>query len=364
MKLTVASLLVLPAIPFVLTVRSAPQAPKAQATPGRHVTAAAGSMASAADDSVRIDEWTVPWEKSRPRDPYVAPDGQVWFVGQVGNYIARLDPASGKFTRFEVDPGTHPHNLVVAKDGMVWYTGNRNGMLGRLDPATGKITRYAMPDSAVRDPHTMIFDAKGNAYFTAQGANYVGRLDTRTGKVNLVQIATPRARPYGIVVDPKGTPWFVQFGTNVVASLDPASLKVKEYRIPDAAARPRRIAATPDGMIWWGDFTRGMLGRLNPTTGEMKEWPLPSGKQSFPYAMTSDDQGRVWVVETGVRPNRLVGFDPATGKVVANQPIEPSGAGVVRHMMYDAKTGTIWFGTDENTIGRAKVRPERVAIGR
>lgn len=26
-----------------------------------------------------IEEWTVPWEKSRPRDPAVAPDGRIWF---------------------------------------------------------------------------------------------------------------------------------------------------------------------------------------------------------------------------------------------------------------------------------------------
>ena len=26
-----------------------------------------------------IEEWEVPWERSRPRDPYVAPDGRVWF---------------------------------------------------------------------------------------------------------------------------------------------------------------------------------------------------------------------------------------------------------------------------------------------
>ena len=39
-----------------------------------------------------VREWPVPWEKTRPRDPYVAPDGRVWFVGQQGNYIASFDP--------------------------------------------------------------------------------------------------------------------------------------------------------------------------------------------------------------------------------------------------------------------------------
>ncbi|HWM29829.1 MAG TPA: lyase, partial [Woeseiaceae bacterium] len=32
-----------------------------------------------ADNRVDIREWLVPWEDSRPRDPYVTEDGRVWF---------------------------------------------------------------------------------------------------------------------------------------------------------------------------------------------------------------------------------------------------------------------------------------------
>ena len=64
---------------------------------------------------VTFDEWEVPYERSRPRDPYVAPDGSVFFVGQVGNYIARLDQKSGQFTRFEID-STSARELAVGYD--------------------------------------------------------------------------------------------------------------------------------------------------------------------------------------------------------------------------------------------------------
>src|SRR5688572_2323205 len=149
---------------------------------------------------VAIQEWTVPWAKTRPRDPYVDAKSRVWFVGQGGNYIAYLEPGTGKFTRFEIDSGTHPHNLIVGADGTVWYAGNRNGMIGRLDPATGSVTRFSMP-AGVRDPHTLIFDKAGDIWFTAQQSNYVGRLATRTGKVDVIEVKSPGARPYGIVID-------------------------------------------------------------------------------------------------------------------------------------------------------------------
>src|SRR3954470_6964675 len=86
---------------------------------------------------LQVTEWKVPWEKSRPRDPYVDAQGKVWFVGQEGNYVAYLDPANGSFKRYEIEPGTNPHNLIIDKSGRVWFSGNRNGRIGRLDPVTG-----------------------------------------------------------------------------------------------------------------------------------------------------------------------------------------------------------------------------------
>jgi virginiamycin B lyase len=70
--------------------------------------------------------------------------------------------------------------------------------------------------------------------------------------------------------------------------------------------------------------------------------------------MITDDRDRLWLVETGPRPNRFVAFDPATERVVETADI-PSGAGSVRHMVFHAPTRTIWFGTDANTIGRARL---------
>ena len=35
----------------------------------------------------------------------------------------------------------------------------------------------------------------------------------------------------------------------------------------------------------------------------------------------------------------------------------PSGGGVVRHMVYDPATKSIWFGSDNNTIGQATLPP-------
>src|SRR5215213_7990662 len=91
----------------------------------------AWSLAPAALDplaaQVPIKEWPVPYAGSRPRDPFIDSQGRVWFVGQVGNYVAYLDPKSGNFRRYELEDGALPHNLIVDQSDMVWYAGNGSG---------------------------------------------------------------------------------------------------------------------------------------------------------------------------------------------------------------------------------------------
>ena len=134
---------------------------------------------AAQGDTFDLKEWPVEWG-GRTRDPAVAPDGIVWFVGQAGNYIANLDPKTGAQKKFEIEAGTNPHTLIVDEKNTVWYAGNRNGRIGRLDPATGAI-KVIMTGEA-KDPHTMVFDGKGHIWFTSQGSNRVGRLHIATRK--------------------------------------------------------------------------------------------------------------------------------------------------------------------------------------
>ena len=313
------------------------------------------AFSAAAIDTVPIVEWKVPWANTRPRDPYVAPDGRIWFVGQAGDYVGVLDAQSGDFRRYELEPGTGPHNLIVDRAGIVWYAGNRTGHIGRLDPATGAIRKYPMPDTAAWDPHTLVFDHRGRIWFTVQNGNHVGRFNPESGEVKLLKVPVGDARPYGIVVDPSGRPWINLFGAPYLATVDPERLTLDTIPLPHADARGRRLALTSDGRVWYVDYARNTLGVYDPRSRAVKEYPAPSGARSRPYAMTVDDKDRLWFVETGVSPNRLVAFDSRSGRFVSETPV-PSGGGTVRHMVFHGPTKSIWFGTDAGTIGRAAIR--------
>jgi virginiamycin B lyase len=304
--------------------------------------------------NVVIKEWDVPTPHSRPHDPAVAPDGSLWYTGQMANKLGRLDPQTGQFREYPLKtPESGPHGLVADRDGNIWFTAVFKGYVGKLNPATGEITEYHMPDARATDPHTPVFDQQGILWFTLEESNFVGRLDPRTGEVKLKQVPTAHAVPYGIVVLASGVPYFCEFGTNKLASIDPKTMPITEYAVPQGA-RPRRLAVAPDGTIFYTDYERGYLGHFDPASKKVEEWKSPAGDGSEPYGITVTAGGIVWYSESGVKPNTLVRFDPKT-KSFASTPV-PSGGGVIRNMAA-TKDGRVYLAcSGVNKVGIAQLR--------
>ncbi len=86
-------------------------------------------FAQAPQTQVQVTEWEVPWENTRPRDPYYGSGNQIWFVGQRGDYIGLLDPETGDFKRYDLDEGAGPHSVITGPPG----------------PASAHVCRQLMP---------------------------------------------------------------------------------------------------------------------------------------------------------------------------------------------------------------------------
>ena len=301
---------------------------------------------------VTFAEWFVPTLGQRSRDPVEAPDGSIWWVGQFGNVLGRLDPRTGAMKEYQLPPEALPHSVTLDASGTPWYLGNGNGTIGRLDPATGKITVFKMPDPAAKDPHTGEFDKKGVFWFTLQQSNMVGRLDPATGDIRLAKTKTPGAKPYGIKIDADGTPWYACNGAACLAKIDTATMELTEIELPTPGTTVRRLDIAEDGMIWYANSGKGKIGRYNPKTGEIKEWDSPSGPESHPYAIAVVD-GVVWYNESGMRPDMLVRFDPKSERFQSWA--IPSGgvhAGIVRHMRPARNGDLLIHQSSTNRIGR------------
>jgi virginiamycin B lyase len=275
----------------------------------------------------------------RTRDPVEAPDGSIWYVGQWGNIIGRIDPKTDKVEEWELPPRTRPHSVMVDRSGGIWFLGNGNGTIGKFDPATGRSTVHKMPLPNAKDPHTGEFDAAGIFWFTLQQSDMIGRFDPASGETRLVSTAAG-ARPYGIKFDRNGTPWVACNGAPCLLKVDRQTMALTEIRLPLPGTTVRRLDIGPDGRIWYVNSGKGRLGVHDPRTGSIREWESPSGPTSHPYGINVLE-GIIWYNESGVRPDTLVRFDPET-ETFQSFPLASGGvyAGIHRngHLTRDGRS--------------------------
>lgn len=146
--------------------------------PGRIVVGPDGDLWYVEQQRVLNPAWT-------PTSPRTVPR---FFTGATGR-IARLDPATGQVTHYQLPAGSNPTGLTFGGDGAIWFTSDApaagannptgaRAFIGRLDPATGQVTEFAAPAGAtnLRDIDT---GQAGDVYFsfrTAEGECAIGQI--------------------------------------------------------------------------------------------------------------------------------------------------------------------------------------------
>ena len=67
-------------------------------------------LAAQSDQNVDLKEWPIE-RGGLSRDPYVGPDGKVWFTLRFVHKVAVLDPTTGTYTT--IDVGRSPHGIFL-----------------------------------------------------------------------------------------------------------------------------------------------------------------------------------------------------------------------------------------------------------
>ena len=82
--------------------------------------------------------------------------GNIWFTGQHGHYIGKLDPK-----------------------GNLFFTTSGNNFVGRVDGRTGEVTMVRQDSS----PYGILVNSKGVPFFTLFGTNKLGSIDPDTMEI-------------------------------------------------------------------------------------------------------------------------------------------------------------------------------------
>jgi len=276
----------------------------------------------------------------------VAPDGRVWYSGIQKHNLVVFDPKTEKFQCWDVPTEKgRPHGIKVDPDGFVWVTitGLPQNKVTMFDPKTELFVDYLMPfmPQKFMYPHTVVFDKAKNPVFSFEYGDAIGRIVRATGRLQVWEVPTPRARPYGIQVDRNGTIWAVEFLGNKIVQVNPRKGTLKEYSHPRIADDPglRRMAIDSRGRIWFGEHEFGSVGMFDPRTRRWKSWRAPAngGSPINIYSFNVDKNDVVWFSHFG--GNYIGRFNPRTQKFSVYPHLSKS---INCRLMDFAKDGTLW----------------------
>ena len=126
-----------------------------------------GALGKIDGKTLKVKKYYPPNKNARPRRVAVDSKGNVW-VGDWSGSLLRFDPKTEKFQEFEIPgPEPTPYSIQVDRNDKVWFTSHFNDYLGRLDPQTGNFTKYPVPVSSDIGSREMFRDDQGRLWITS-----------------------------------------------------------------------------------------------------------------------------------------------------------------------------------------------------
>ena len=317
-------------------------------------------------------------DQAAPHDTLLDKAGNVWFSDFQHHFISKLDPRTGKVTRYPVPlskPGFPTGGLMTTmdKDGNIWEAMMGQAQIAKLDPKTEKVSIYLAPDWNKRDTRFTMIDAlhsdidgklwtKTNGGPDAGHPNKLYQFDLATEKFN--EVLPPAGKrdiaAYGLVtdldnnvygldnnpdqrqiwrtnaktgettyidlplgvgggrrghIDSQNRLWFSQFHANRYAVYDPKSGNVAAWEVPVPYAGAYDVQFDDATYAWGADMSTDLVQRLNVETGEWSSYLLPTSINT-----------RHIDVQKSSNPNILSSMwteGQQTGKIVHIEPLTP-----------------------------------------
>jgi virginiamycin B lyase len=278
-------------------------------------------------------------DQAAPHDTLLDKAGNVWFSDFQHHFISKLDPRTGKVTRYPVPvskPGFPTGSLMITmdKDGNIWEAMMGQAQIAKLDMKTEKVSIYLAPDWDKGDTRFTMIDAlnsnvdgklwtKTNGGPDAGHPNKLYQFDLATEKFN--EVLPPAGKrdiaAYGLVtdldnnvygldnnpdqrqiwrtnaktgettyidlplgvgggrrghIDSQNRLWFSQFHANRYAVYDPKSGNVAAWEVPVPYAGAYDVGFDDVKYAWGADMSTDLVQRFNVETGEWSSYLLPT----------------------------------------------------------------------------------------
>jgi virginiamycin B lyase len=209
-----------------------------------------------------------------------------------------MDPETGSLQPYDMplEDARDPHTLVFNGQGQIWFTVQWGNYVGRLDPATGKIDLVKVPTPKAR-PYGIRLDSGGRPWVALLGTNALATVDPETLELREIPLPRENARPRRLAVTSDGCVWYVDYAQGYLGRYDPASGQIREWKTPSAESGPYAMAEDAQDRIWLVE-TRPQPNRLvgfDPATEKFfASAPIPSGGGAVRHMVYDRQRHSLW----------------------------------------------------------------------
>ena len=173
--------------------------------------------------------------------------GKLWFTGQNGIY-GRVDPESGKVDAWKAPRGAGPYGIATTPAGDVWYASLAGDYIARIDAATGAASMIDTPKPGV-GPRRIWSDSKGVLWVSFWYAGELARYDPAAKTWKTYALPKSKSGCYSVYVDDSDKVWVTDFVANAILRFDPVSEKFESFPSNKRGAAVRQMLGRT-GEVW------------------------------------------------------------------------------------------------------------------
>lgn len=174
----------------------------------------------------------------------------LWFTGKSGIH-GRVDPATGKVDVWRSPRGHGSYGITVTPSGDVWFASLAGDYIGKIDTATGAVT-VVDPPRKHSGPRRIRSDSKGMLWVSFWNAGGIGRYDPASGSWKAWSMPKSTSSTYAVYVDDKDQVWATDWQANAIQRFDPATETFTTFPSDRRHASVRQMLGRP-GEVWGGE---------------------------------------------------------------------------------------------------------------
>jgi virginiamycin B lyase len=173
--------------------------------------------------------------------------GIYWFTGQSGFY-GRLDHKTGEMKVFAAPRGVGPYGIAVTPKGTVWYASLAGNYIARIDPASGQAT-VVEPSTPKQGARRVWSDSRSRLWVSEWNSGNVSLHDPADGSWKAWKLPGTSPRAYAVYVDDKDKVWLTDFSGNAIVRFDPLTEKFNVFASDRTGANVRQLDGRT-GEVW------------------------------------------------------------------------------------------------------------------